>query len=212
MVAFLKRRHFVPNPVVMHSTGSGAVRRKSLSIHTRYDGLNRLIEEYSVSGSAKTQTDYYYAGDQLLETRVARPSTWAGEGKAVDPGTAAVQYQYVWSPAYVDTPVLRDKYSAGQMVGTSGGASSPSAAGRIYYLTDANANVTAVADPAGNVLERYSYDAYGDVTVYDAKWETVSGNASAMGNTVLFGGMQQDSVTGLYYDSARWYDPATGGF
>jgi len=32
------RRHFVPNPVVIHSTCRGSRRRQPLSIHTRYDG------------------------------------------------------------------------------------------------------------------------------------------------------------------------------
>ena len=36
MVSILRRRHFVPNPVVMHSTGFRAKRRGPLSIHTWY--------------------------------------------------------------------------------------------------------------------------------------------------------------------------------
>ena len=40
-----------------------------------------------------------------------------------------------------------------------------------YYTFDANQNITAVFDGAnGNVLERYVYDPYGAVTVYDSAW------------------------------------------
>lgn len=31
---------------------------------------------------------------------------------------------------------------------------------RLYYLTDANMNVTALADPDGDVVERYAYGPY----------------------------------------------------
>ena len=52
------RRHFVPNPVLMHSTGSGTLRRRPLFIHTRYDNLNRVIG-----------TEGYYDDDgDLLQT------------------------------------------------------------------------------------------------------------------------------------------------
>jgi YD repeat-containing protein len=36
---------------------------------------------------------------------------------------------------------------------------------RLYALSDANYNVTAVIEPDGDVVERYVYDAYGNVTV-----------------------------------------------
>ena len=81
----------------------------------------------------------------------------------------------------------------------------------MYYLTDANNNVTAVTNASGVVQERYSYDAYGNVTIYNANW-TATGTASAVGNTMLFAGMNQDPTTGLYYDRARWYNPSTGGY
>jgi len=35
-------RHFVPNPVSMHSTGFGASRRKPFFLHTRYEKLGNL--------------------------------------------------------------------------------------------------------------------------------------------------------------------------
>ena len=38
------RRHFVPNPVLMHSTEFRAKRRMPLFIHTRYDGVVKLAD------------------------------------------------------------------------------------------------------------------------------------------------------------------------
>jgi len=157
-------------------------------------------------------------GDHLVETR----DTASSSTSTPDPPAAAVNYQYVWSPVYVDTPILRDVYKYDgynvQMQGTV--STSTGVSRRVYYMTDANANVTALADPSGNVVERYSYDAFGKATVYDSP-VTANGHTtdwtnprtvSSADNTRLFAGEQLDAKTGLYYDRARWYDSSTGGF
>ena len=96
---------------------------------------------------------------------------------------------------------MRDTYSSGSLVSGD----------RIYFLTDANDNVTAITDSSGNVLERYNYSAFGGVTVYSATWADPSATSS-YGNTILFAGMNQDPTTGLYYDNARWYNSSLGTF
>jgi RHS repeat-associated protein len=165
-----------------------------------YDGLGRLIERITDAGV----THYYYAGDQLIETRhaAALPNRTAGTNL---PENLSPHYQYVWSAVDPNAPILRDDLSTG------------STAPRLYYLTDANDNVTALVaydQTAGDwqVKERYVYDAYGNVTVYNATWSTSLGGyaASAVGNTVLFGGLQVAPLTGLYRAAARWYDASTG--
>ena len=124
-------------------------------------------------------------------------------------GATAVVEQYVWSACYVDSPIETDRTVS--TYSTAGGGSWSAATDQLYYLTDANDNVTAVTDASGVVQERYSYDAYGHVTVYNANWSQ-TGTTSAVGNTVLFAGMDLDPTTGLYYDGARWYNPSTGGY
>ena len=80
-----------------------------------------------------------------------------------------------------------------------------------YYLTDAEGNVTAITNYDGStVLERYVYDPYGNVTSYNAKWS--GGPSQDTATHFLYGGMMYDSVTGLYYARARWYNPAVGQF
>jgi RHS repeat-associated protein len=109
--------------------------------------------------------------------------------------------QYVWSPRYVDSPILRDSYSGGTLV----------PADRLYYLTDAGHNVTAVANSAGVVQERYDYDVFGKATIYNAVWSQVR-TSSLVGNTRLFAGQDVDPTTGLQYARARWYNSSIGGF
>ena len=154
----------------------------------QYDGTGRRTER--IVGTT-TEHDYY-SGQQEVET-----STYTS-------GTLQGSQQYVWSPLYVDTPIVRDSFdSSGNRI----------AADRLYYTTDANHNVTAVTDSSGAVVERYAYTAYGDVTVYAANWSVRGGYASStVQNTRLFGGMELDPLTGAYYDKARWYNSTTGDF
>jgi len=160
-----------------------------LDVTYAYDGLGRMIERTS----GGTVTHYYYAGQQMIETRSGSPG--------VHPESLTPQYQYVWSAVDPDAPVLRDTFdSSGNVV----------PADRIYYLTDANDNVTALVSAAGSVVERYVYDAYGNVTVCTPAWVPVAGNTSTVNNTLLFTGQEQDPQTGLYYCRARWYNPSTG--
>jgi len=85
------------------------------------------------------------------------------------------------------------------------------AADRIYYLTDANHNVTSLIDASGTVVERYYSSPYGQVTIITPDW-TQTRTSSLYNNTILFAGMDYDPSTELYYDRARWYNPATGTF
>ncbi len=87
-----------------------------------YDGTNRRIQIFTnFNGSTPgTVADDYFKGQQVIETRE----------------DAAVQYQYLWSPRYIDAPILRDTYQ------TINGEQSINLPDRVFYLADANYNVT----------------------------------------------------------------------
>ena len=167
-----------------------------------YDGTGRRVEQLTgftpgdlkATGSATSVTRYYYSGQQLVESDTAVN------------GVTTTRYQYLWSPRYIDAPILRDTLNTDGSVNTGD---------RIFYLTDANYNVTAVVGMSGGswqVVERYRYDAYGKVTVCSPNGNPIGGNASQVGNTILYAGETFDSSTGLYYDRARYYDPQLGRF
>ena len=111
--------------------------------------------------------------------------------------------QYVLSRRYIDAPVLRwqDANDDGD-VADSGEV--------LYYTQDANFNVTAVVDTSGNVVERYAYDPYGEVTVLDADWSADADGASDVANVVLYCGYHYDRETGLYHVRRRTYHPTLG--
>jgi len=79
--------------------------------------------------------------------------------------------------------------------------------------TDANMNVTAVADTSGGVVERYDYDPYGQVTVLDDDWTLDSDGGdgkSDVDNQILFAGYRFDPESGLYHVRFRMYHPTLG--
>ncbi len=77
------------------------------------------------------------------------------------------------------------------------------------YLTDHVGTVHALVDAAtGDIVESYTYDAFGVVSAFDGAGNPIS--ASQVGNSYLFHGRRYDWDTGLYHFRARWYDPVTG--
>jgi RHS repeat-associated protein len=138
----------------------------------QYDALGRRIVE-SVGGT--TTDPYYSAQGQVLEERVG------GQARA----------QYVWSPVYVNALIERDRDPTG-----SGTLSE-----RLYVQQDADWNVTALVNTSGQVVERYIYDPYGQVTILDASWNTRSSSSYAW--RYLFQGERYEAATGLYHTSRR---------
>ncbi|HKM56875.1 MAG TPA: RHS repeat-associated core domain-containing protein, partial [Isosphaeraceae bacterium] len=77
-----------------------------------------------------------------------------------------------------------------------------SASGTVaWYLTDRLGSVRVLTDNTGSVIDEINYDAYGNILT-----ET---NPSAS-DRYLWTGQQFDALTGLQYNQARYYDPATG--
>ena len=97
---------------------------------------------------------------------------------------------------------------------------------RLFFLTDANMNVTAlVQGKSGHadvrkVVERYDYTPYGEVTVINGEadadgndWtdDSVSGDGkSDWSNSILFAGYRFDRQTGLYHVRSRYYHAPLG--
>ena len=184
---------------LVHATSGSTV------VSYQYDGTGRLVE----CQSGGTTDYYFYAGSQVVEN--------PRDDRAQSATSAPVLYQYVWS-ARSNAPILRDTYT------TTGGVTAIDPSQRIYYLTDADNNVTALVGINPNtgdwqVVERYVYNAYGTATIYvqsltdpsDQNWTTASA-ASSVGNTILFASESLDPATGLYCDGVRWYDASMGTF
>jgi RHS repeat-associated protein len=77
----------------------------------------------------------------------------------------------------------------------------PSSA-KSYYHTNHQGSVVATTDLSGNLLQRLSYDEYGNL----------SAGSSVTGEVFRFTGRRFDTETGLYYYRARYYAPQLGRF
>ena len=141
-------------------------------------------------------TFYFFAGQNEVESRWGL-AAW-------NPINTPMHSQYIWSLLGVKTPLLEDT--------TFGTGGVPTTAGRPYYLTDANANVTGLVQESGGtwgVRQRNVYSPYGTVTYCTPSWTVQT--LPTVANTLLFASMDfAGSATGLYYDNARWYDAGLG--
>jgi RHS repeat-associated protein len=163
-----------------------------------YDAQGRRVLKVldeNADGTPDKYVHFYLNGQQVIETREAASSS-------AQPESLNPTYQYVWSPRYVDSLILRDSYTGGVL----------QAASRLYYLNDGNFNVTALLNASGVVLERYAYTPYGKTTVLDADFTLDANNLSDFSNTTLFAGRELDPETGLYYNRARYYSAELGRF
>jgi len=162
-----------------------------------YDGLGRQISKLVPVGGGSSnwnRTDYYHNDNwQVLEERVGLVAN------ATTPATTP-HIQWVWDTQYIDTPVCRFRDTAGNGTWSE----------TLYYTTDANANVTALVDTAGNVAERTTYDTYGKPTFYAGSSFATASAASGYNNEVLFAGYHYDALLNIYRVRHRIYDPITG--
>jgi RHS repeat-associated protein len=63
----------------------------------------------------------------------------------------------------------------------------------------------ALVDVNGDVVERFAYDPYGVVTVYDASWNEQTGSVFEW--QYLHQGLRFEEATGLYHNRMREYSP-----
>lgn len=75
-----------------------------------------------------------------------------------------------------------------------------------YYHYNAHGDVIAITDDTGNIVVRYTYDAWGN-----AQKQVTSGQADIK-NPFTYAGYMQDDETGMYYLIARYYNPTHGVF
>ena len=111
----------------------------------------------------------------------------------------------------------------------------------LYYIENRQGSTVALTDSTGKVVARYAYSAYGSLICGPFTHPNTPPNSppchpspppaacppasqhSPVGlppciaraiaaNHFLYDGQYLDSISGLYYLRARWYDPATGQF
>lgn len=160
-------------------TGTGEIFTYAEDMSFQYDGLNQL--KSAVGHSAST---YTYNGDGIRETKTVDGATTT---QVLDGGNVAVEIKGNEVTKYVRGVNLISSEKNGQ---------------RYYYLHNGHGDVVQIVDNAGNVVNNYEYDEWGNIT---SQTETIE-------NPFKYAGEYFDKETGLYYLRARYYDPTIGRF
>ncbi len=79
-----------------------------------------------------------------------------------------------------------------------------------YFHRNQQYSIVAISNTSGAVIERYSYTANGQPTVYDAAGTIIP--APTFGNRFTYTGREWDATIALHYFRARWHDPLGGRF
>jgi RHS repeat-associated protein len=175
-----------------------------------YDAWNRLVKladgadtvsEYAYDGAKRRIVQKSYSGGALSETRhlyYTQPTQWQiiEERLGTSPDSADAERQFVWGRRYIDDLVLRDRDTDGN--GTLE---------RLYACQDANWNVTAIADDAGDVQERYAYSAYGVPVILNPVFIP---QTEAFYWGLFFCGYRLDLTSGLFDVRNRGYLASLG--
>jgi RHS repeat-associated protein len=181
------------------------------SIDYSYDDNGAVVERRTSTGEV---TDYTWdARDRLVRVDVSTPSdaqtvqyTYAADGLMTSRSSGGTEIRYLVDRNRPFAQVLEERTAGGVTVAsyiygldlisqTRGGSTA-------FYHTDGLGSTRALTDGAGQVTDRYVYDAYGRII------QKVGGTV----NDHLFVGESRDAVTGLDYLRLRHLDPSTGRF
>ncbi|MFH1642217.1 MAG: RHS repeat-associated core domain-containing protein [Nanoarchaeota archaeon] len=79
-----------------------------------------------------------------------------------------------------------------------------------YYTFDGLGSVTEITGDSGQIIEKYTYDSFGNLTIRDTSDEIL--DTSSVGNPYTYTSREYDAETGLYFYRARYYDAGAGRF
>jgi RHS repeat-associated protein len=163
----------------------------------QYDAFSRRIVKLIPNGAAWNRVEFYYdIGWRMVQQREAFGV--AKTGFASQP-----KYEWVWDLRHIDAVVLRDDNKDGDTDCTE------AIDERLYYIQDANFNVTALVTTGALVVERVQYDVYGKHVIYDGTWAATQAS-TVYNNEILYAGYRLNSETGLYQVRNREYHPTLG--
>jgi RHS repeat-associated protein len=162
----------------------------------QYNGFQQRIVTTVGNGPSAIARDLFYsAGWQVLEQRIRAGGSLGN----------VAEEQFVWSVAYIDGLILRDRNADLNNATGNGGLEE-----RVYALQDALWNTTALVDVNGNVLDRFAYTPYGVVETLNVNWTPTA--SPSIPWAVLFRGYFADEGTGLLHARNRQYSPTLGRF
>ncbi len=192
---------YTPNALNQYSAVGGTAQTSDANGNLTADGTatytfdaeNRLTQV--VKGGVTTSFTYDALGRRASKTvsGVTTKFLYDGADLLEETNTAGtVQARYLYGPG-IDEPLELKR-------GTTTSA----------YSTDGLGSITHLTTATGAIVETYTYETFGKLTIKNAAGTTLA--TSALGNRFTFTGREWDSETGLYYYRARYYHPGQGRF
>ena len=173
--------------MVTENSGSNIIAQYSYDAHRsnrlKSGGGRRIMKVVTNSDELNENVRYFYAGIHAIQEQRTDGSI----------------QQYVYGKM-IDDPLTMDKDSNGD------GATDQT----LFYHCDGKTHIIALTDSSGNIVERYTYDAYGKPSLFDSSLKPIASSQSS--NPYLFTARYYDLETGLYYYRARYYHPEQGRF
>jgi len=177
---------------MVSANSGGTITTYTYDFHNRLTGVTQ--------GGTVVATYVYNALDQRISFQESGGRTWTiYNGKSADAlpyadfnSSGTLLTRYVSGPGMVNGAAVDELLAR-----TSSGGSTA------WYLTDKLDSVRDIVGSSGSELDHIVYDSFGNVVT-----ETNASN----GDRFKFAGMEYDSVTGQYYDRARWYTSVLGRF
>ncbi len=181
-----------------------------------YDGCNRLLAvkqngqvtdtyEYNANGSVTKHNDTVYTYDLWgsLESVAKSGNLWyyKYDADGIRTGKTGTQY-FVDLNGNVISEAGDDGQAQAEIVYGNRALARKADGQWYYYLYNAHGDVIGLADAAGNIVNSYEYDAWGNILDM----------TEAVENPIRYAGQYYDAELGQYYLRARYYDPAVGRF
>ena len=173
-----------------------------------YDFDNHLI---SVDNGNTATYTYDALGRRIRKTVISTSSMTASSPSVVDPVETTIHYYYS-GDQIIEERDAADNITATYLYGIGiDDILQMHRNGQDYwYHKNHLGSVVALTDGQGGVVERYEYDPYGKLTIYDANDSMLI--VSSVGNIYYFTGREYDFETGLYHYRARSLHPGLGRF
>ena len=160
-----------------------------------YDEANRLISASNSSHSASYEYDAF-------NRRVS---------KTVDSVTMYYVYDgYEVIEEYNASNVLQADYVMGSRIDEP--LTMTRSSTTYYYNLDGLGSIRQLLNSSGTIVESYTYDPYGNTTIYNSSLTDITSTGSGVDNPYMFTGRRFDEETGIYHYRARQYDPTIGRF
>jgi RHS repeat-associated protein len=210
------------------SSASTAYAFNSVDELTNTSGATSATYTYDNSGNTVSSTVNgllsnftYNAANQLVQ--VTTPSStitysYDGDGNRVSrvvTGSGASTTHYRWDVSAA-VPLLAEETNASnnlvrRYIYGAGPVAMQTPGATFYLSTDVRGSVSIVSNQAGQILQTYNYDAWGNATTTVLTTQ-INVPLSALNVDLLFLGQLHDDTTGLYDLRARNYDATIGRF